>query len=83
MASLKVEMSDFIDKLALMDSDYSEILQSAAPIAEDAVKKALRQSIRSGSSELIDSVKPYKPKRVRRGSGYRQQSVSTDWYRRN
>ena len=72
MASLKVEMTEFIDKLALTDSDYSEILESAAPIAEDAVKKALRQSVRSGSSELIDSVKPYKPKRGRRSGGYSQ-----------
>ena len=83
MANLKVEISDFVDKLALTDSDYSEILQSAAPIAEDAVKKALRQSIRSGSSELVDSVKPYKPKRGRRSGGYSQLIGPTGMNKKN
>lgn len=72
MASLRVEMPDFVEKLALTESDYEEILSAAAPVAEDAVKKALRQSVSSGSSELVDSVKPYKPKKIRKSDGYRQ-----------
>lgn len=72
MASLKVDMPDFVEKLTLTESDCKEILTAASPVAENAVKKALSQSIRSGSSELVDSVKPYKPKRIRKSDGYSQ-----------
>lgn len=71
MASLTVNMPDFLDELAMSEDDIKEVIEAAKPEAEAAVKKSLSQSIRNpGNSELVKSVKPYKTKKKRRGEGY-------------
>lgn len=83
MASLNVEFPDITSTLLLSDDDYMKMLSAAAPVAENAVKRALRQSVRSTDSEVVSSIKTQKPKKARKGSGFSQFIGPSGMNRRN
>lgn len=58
------------ENLKNIDTVAPKMLQAAAPIAVDAIKKRLRRHQDTG--QMIDSVKASKPKKAKRSGGYVQ-----------
>ncbi|MBO6206849.1 MAG: hypothetical protein J6M27_15260 [Lachnospiraceae bacterium] len=69
MARMDIEFSGISEMLAGAEEIAEEMLNEAAPIIEESMKKNLKKSIaHSGESELVNSVKAGKAKMAKNGA---------------
>lgn len=65
MASLDVNMPDFLNKLVLSDDELLDIVNSSTEIAQETIRDSLMSHSATGS--LVNSVKPTKAKKTKYG----------------
>lgn len=69
MARMDIEFSGLSEMLIGGDELAEEMLEAAAPVIEESMKKNLKKSIaHSGDSELVNSVKTSKAKQAKNGA---------------